>query len=208
MAPTFNDVYGEKYLLLTTFTKDGRPKPTPVWGVPDGDKLLISTDDGSWKTKRINNTPRVTIQKCGVLGKPKGEPVEAVARNLPKSETRRVFDMVTRRYWWHAWWWVPQALLRGGVDKVHAAIEIAGGATRRRPALPGPRNPQRPPGVGTSMAMRLFLVYAWSSWRCWWRWRRRSGSAGRCCCCSGTFLVGLALAGSQLRRQSSGCSAG
>ncbi len=36
----------------------------------------------------------MTIQKCGVLGKPKGEPVEAVARNLPKPETRRVFDMV------------------------------------------------------------------------------------------------------------------
>lgn len=124
MAPEFKDVYGEKYLLLTTFTKDGRPKPTPVWGVPDGDRLVISTDAGSWKTKRINNTPRVTIQKCGVLGKVKGEPVEAVARNLPESETRRVFDMVTRRYWWHAWWWIPQARLRGGVDKVHAAIEV------------------------------------------------------------------------------------
>lgn len=74
MAPTFSDVYREKYLLLTTFTKDGRAKPTAVWGVPDGDKLVISTDAGSWKTKRINNTPRVTIQKCGVLGKPKGNP--------------------------------------------------------------------------------------------------------------------------------------
>ena len=56
MSPTFDDVYREKYLLLTTFTKDGKPKPTAVWGVPDGDKLLIITDDGSWKTKRINNT--------------------------------------------------------------------------------------------------------------------------------------------------------
>ena len=64
--------YSEKYLLLTTFTKDGRPKPTPVWGVPEGDKLLISTDDGSWKTKRINNTPRVTIQKCGVARQAQG----------------------------------------------------------------------------------------------------------------------------------------
>lgn len=88
---------------MTTFTKDGRPKPTTVWGVPDGDKLLISTDDGSCKTKWINNTPRVTIQKCGVLGRVKGESVEAVARMLPKSEMRRVFDMVT---------------------KVHAAIEV------------------------------------------------------------------------------------
>lgn len=124
MASTFKDVYDEKYLLLTTFTKDGTAKPTTVWGVPEGDRLLIITDDGSWKTKRINNTPRVTIQKAGALGKVKGEPVEAVARMLPDSETRRVFDKVTKRYWWHAWWWVPQAIFRGGIGKVHAAIEV------------------------------------------------------------------------------------
>jgi uncharacterized protein len=128
MAPSFTDVYDEKYLLLTTFTKDGRPKPTPVWGVPEGDKLLIITDDGSWKTKRINNTPRVIIQKAGALGKVKGEPVEAVARVLPESETRDVFEKVTKRYWWHAWWCVPQAIIRGGIDKVHAAIEVTAAA--------------------------------------------------------------------------------
>jgi uncharacterized protein len=124
VADTFDDVARSKYLLLTTFTKDGRPKPTPVWGAPDGNKLLIITDDGSWKTKRINNTARVTIQKAGALGRVKGEPVEAVARMLPESETRRVFDKVTKRYWWHAWWWVPQAIFRGGIGKVHAAIEV------------------------------------------------------------------------------------
>ncbi|MGV0849979.1 PPOX class F420-dependent oxidoreductase [Mycolicibacterium phlei] len=124
MAATFADVARSRYILLTTFTKDGRPKPTPIWGAPDGDKLLVITDDGSWKTKRINNTARVTIQRCGVLGKPTGDPVEATARLLPKTDTRRVFDKVTRRYWYHAWWWLPQAIIRGGVDKVHAAIEI------------------------------------------------------------------------------------
>lgn len=124
MPDTFRDVANAKYLLLTTFTKDGRPKPTAVWGVPEGDKLVIITDDGSWKTKRIRNTPRVTIQRSSALGKPRGEPVEAVARNLPPSETRRVFELVTRRYWYHAWWWIPQALVRGGIDKVHSAIEV------------------------------------------------------------------------------------
>jgi PPOX class probable F420-dependent enzyme len=125
MADTFEDVARSKYLILTTYTKDGRPKPTTVWGVYDDGKLLISTDDGSWKTKRINNTPRVTIQRSYAIGnKPKGDPVEAVARNLPKSENRRVFDLVTKRYWWHAWWWIPQAIIRGGVDKVHSAIEV------------------------------------------------------------------------------------
>ena len=85
-----------KYLLLTTFTKDGRPKPTAVWGAPDGDKLLIITDDGSWKAKRIRNTPRVTIQRSGGLGQAKGEPVEAVARILPKEDTRRVYAPTDR----------------------------------------------------------------------------------------------------------------
>src|SRR5690349_11203722 len=125
MADTFEDVARSKYLILTTFTKDGRPKPTTVWGVYNDGKLLISTDDGSWKTKRINNTPRVTIQRAYAIGnKPKGEPVEAVARNLPKSENRKVCDMVTGKYWWHAWWGVPQAIGRGGIDKVHSAIEV------------------------------------------------------------------------------------
>jgi len=124
VADPFADVAKAKYIRLTTFTKDGRPKPTTVWGALEGDRLLIATDEGSWKTKRINNTPLVTIQKSTALGKPKGEPVEAVARNLPKSEKRRVFETVTKRYWWHAWWWVPQAILRGGIDKVHAAIEV------------------------------------------------------------------------------------
>ena len=44
--PDFSDVYKERYLLLTTFTKDGKSKPTTVWVVHEGDKLLIITDDG------------------------------------------------------------------------------------------------------------------------------------------------------------------
>ena len=121
MAPTFDDVVKSEYVLLTTFTKDGRPKPSPVWGVRDGDRLLIITDDESWKTKRIRNTPRVTIAKSGGLGKRKSEPVEAVARVLPKSETRGVYNAVLKRYWYHVWWFCAHTVVRGGIDKVHVA---------------------------------------------------------------------------------------
>lgn len=125
VAPSFTDVIRAKYLLLTTFTKDGRPKPTPIWGAPDGDgKLLVITDDGSWKTKRINNTPRVTVAKSTALGKPKSDGVEAVARVLPKSETRRVYNAVLKRYWYHAWWFYAHTIIRGGIDKVHVGLEI------------------------------------------------------------------------------------
>jgi uncharacterized protein len=135
VALSFPDVIKSKYLLLTTFTKDGRPKPTPIWGVPDGDKLLVITDDGSWKTKRINNTPRVTIAKSAALGKPKSEEVEAVARVLPKSETRRVYNAVLKRYWYHAWWFYAHSIVRGGIDKVHIGIEVSRHTLGTDPAL-------------------------------------------------------------------------
>jgi uncharacterized protein len=124
VALDFTDVIKSKYLLLTTFTKDGRPKPTPIWGVPAGDRLLVITDDGSWKVKRIRNTPRVTIAKSAALGKPKSEAVEAVARVLPTSETRRVYHAVLKRYWYHAWWFYAHSIVRGGIDKVHIGLEI------------------------------------------------------------------------------------
>ena len=124
MAPTFREVIKAKYLLLTTFTKDGRPKPTAIWGVPDGDRLLVITDDESWKVKRIRNTPRVTLAESGALGKPKGEPVQAVARVLPKSETRQVYHAVLKRYWYHAWWFYAHSVVRGGIAKVHVGLEV------------------------------------------------------------------------------------
>ena len=124
MAAEFEDVSKSKYLLLTTFTKDGRPKPTPIWAAPDGDRLLVITDDDSWKVRRIRNTSRVTIAKSGGLGKPKSEPVEAVARVLPKFETKRVYNAVMKRYWWHAWWFIAHTVVRGGLDKVHVGLEI------------------------------------------------------------------------------------
>jgi uncharacterized protein len=69
---TFADVAKSEYILLTTFTKDGRPKPTVIWAVADGDRLVAITQEKSWKVKRIRNTPRVTIAVCDRRGNPKG----------------------------------------------------------------------------------------------------------------------------------------
>ena len=98
MASTFNEVSKAKYLLLTTFTKDGRPKPTPIWAAPDGDRLLVITEEGSWKVKRIRNTPRVTLAVCDVRGNPKSDAVDATAAILDKSQTGLVYDAIGKRY--------------------------------------------------------------------------------------------------------------
>ncbi|OBY32885.1 PPOX class F420-dependent oxidoreductase [Mycolicibacter kumamotonensis] len=98
MAPTFAEIAKSDYLLLTTFTKDGRPKPTPVWAAADGDRLLVITQESSWKVKRIRNTPRVTLAVCDMRGRPKGEAIEAVATVLDKAHNGAVYAAIGKRY--------------------------------------------------------------------------------------------------------------
>ena len=98
MANTFADVAKAKYVLLTTFTKDGRPKPTPIWAAPDGDRLLVITEADSWKVKRIRNTPRVTLAPCDVRGNPKGDAVAAQAAILASTHNATVYDAIGKRY--------------------------------------------------------------------------------------------------------------
>ena len=98
MRPTFADLAEAQYILLTTFTKDGRPKPVPIWAAADGDRLLVITEAKSWKVKRIRNTPRVTLATCTMGGRPTSEAVEGTAAILDKSQTAAVYDAIGMRY--------------------------------------------------------------------------------------------------------------
>jgi uncharacterized protein len=123
MAPTFAEVSKSRYILLTTFTKDGRPKPTAVGAAPDGDRLLVHTEEESWKVKRIRNTPRVTVAVCDMRGRPKGEAVEAVAKVLDKAEAADVQRAITKRY--GLFGRLFDVYLRlSGVDKKSVGVEI------------------------------------------------------------------------------------
>lgn len=117
MSPTFADVAKAQYVLLTTFTKDGRPKPTPVWAAPDGDRLLVITQEKSWKVKRIRNTARVTLAVCDMGGRPKSEAIEATATVLDKSQTGVVYDAVGREYGLIGRVFNLFSKLRGGMQK-------------------------------------------------------------------------------------------
>ncbi|WP_422747224.1 PPOX class F420-dependent oxidoreductase [Mycobacterium sp. WMMD1722] len=123
MAATFADVAKSEYILLTTFTKDGRPKPTAIWAVPHGDGLIAITQEKSWKVKRIRNTSRVTIAPCDRGGKPKGEAVEAVASILDKSANGATYDALGRRYGLLGKTFNVFSKLRGGM-KNNVTIEI------------------------------------------------------------------------------------
>jgi PPOX class probable F420-dependent enzyme len=123
VAPTFADIAEAKYILLTTFTKDGKPKPTAIWAAPDGDRLLVITEEDSWKVKRIRNTPHVTLAVCDPRGKPKSDAIEAVARVLDKSASPDVLRAVNKRYGVLGWLFGVYMKVRG-LDKKSVGIEL------------------------------------------------------------------------------------
>ncbi|MFW0788907.1 PPOX class F420-dependent oxidoreductase [Gordonia sp. CPCC 205333] len=122
--PTFADVAKAKYISLTTFTKDGRPKPTAIWAAPSGDKLLVITEGSAWKVKRIRNTPRVTVAVCDARGNVKGDAVEATAVILDKSRNGEVYDAIGRRYGIVGKVFNVFSKLRGGMNK-NVGLEIS-----------------------------------------------------------------------------------
>ena len=127
MTPTLADLAKAQYILLTTFTKDGRPKPVPIWAAADGDRLLVITEEKSWKVKRIRNTPRVTLATCTLRGRPTSEPVEGTAAILDKSQTGAVYAAIGRRYGIQGRLFNFVSKLRGGMqNNVGLELKVAG----------------------------------------------------------------------------------
>ena len=130
MTPTFADLAKAQYILLTTFTKDGRPKSTPIWAALDterGDRLLVITEGKSWKVKRIRNSPRVTMATCNMRGRPTSEDVEGTAAVLDKSQTGAVYDAIGKRYGILGAVFNFVSKLRGGMhNNVGLALKVAG----------------------------------------------------------------------------------
>jgi PPOX class probable F420-dependent enzyme len=120
---TFADVATSEYILLTTFTKDGRPKPTAIWAAPHGDRLVCITQEQSWKVKRIRNTSRVTVARCDRSGNSNGEAVEATATILDKSANGATYDAIGKRYGLIGKTFNVFSKLRGGM-KNNVTIEL------------------------------------------------------------------------------------
>jgi uncharacterized protein len=88
----------EKYVLLTTFRKDGRAVPTPVWVVRDGDALAVWTPADSGKVKRIRRSGKVTVAPCDLRGKPHGASVPGQARVTDAATSSHVRDLMKKKY--------------------------------------------------------------------------------------------------------------
>jgi len=127
MTATLTEIGAAKYVLLTTFRKDGSGVPTPVWAAMDGDRMLIWTETKSWKVKRIRHTPRVTVGACDARGNPKGPQVDATAAVLDDADTEHTRAAIAHKYRILGWLLVKGSLLRRGRSgTVGLAVTVGG----------------------------------------------------------------------------------
>ena len=91
----------EKYVLLTSFRKNGDAVATPVWIVAlDDGTAGFTTELVAGKVKRIRNNSAVTLQPCSLRGnvQPGAPVVHATAEVLLDRDARAVTAAVRRKY--------------------------------------------------------------------------------------------------------------
>ena len=87
-----------RYLNITSFKRDGTGIDTPVWFASDGARLFAFTDLRSAKIRRIRRNPKVLVAPCWPWGQLRGEPRQAHAEVLTKTEDlERVRELLLRQ---------------------------------------------------------------------------------------------------------------
>jgi uncharacterized protein len=112
----------EKYLLFTTFRRDGTPVASPVWVVDlGGDTLGFATSSKSGKAKRLAHTSRVTVQASDVRGrvKPGSSVHEATAQVTTGAEYPVVKKKLKAKY--------------GVMVEITKFLGVIGGLIKRKP---------------------------------------------------------------------------
>jgi PPOX class probable F420-dependent enzyme len=93
-----SDLGEGKYLLLTTYRKDGRAVPTPVWVVAEGGTLFAWSAADAGKVKRIRRDGTVHVGPCDIRGNPTGASVAARAELLDEGGSERVRGLIAKKY--------------------------------------------------------------------------------------------------------------
>jgi uncharacterized protein len=91
----------EKYVLFTTYRRNGTPVKTPVWVVElDRQNLGFYTSSQSGKAKRLAHTDRVVLQPCDARGRIKAGsvPVNGTARLVEGPELEDIRSRVVAKY--------------------------------------------------------------------------------------------------------------
>ena len=98
MTSTVDTLGVAPYVLVTSYRKDGRAVPTPVWVVRDGDAIAIWTVHDSGKVKRIRRDGTVLVGPCDLRGRLTGQEVPGQAIILTPTESARIKELLKQKY--------------------------------------------------------------------------------------------------------------
>jgi PPOX class probable F420-dependent enzyme len=87
-----------KYIRLETVRKNGKIVATSVWFVEFDEKIFVRSYANSGKVKRMRKNPQVWVTPADVMGHPKGDPLEGVARFVDALTAVRVSRLLYRKY--------------------------------------------------------------------------------------------------------------
>ena len=130
-----------KYLLLTTFTRDGAPQATPVRALASGDRAYFRTRDASGVSKRLRHTDWVQVAPCTMLGICRtGPTVDATARLLADAEASRAAEQLAPQY--PGWRRLLSSLAHRVTRRRTVYYELQPDETAAAPAAPASPGPQ------------------------------------------------------------------
>lgn len=119
----------ERYVTMTTYKRDGTPVATPVWIAARADgALCFTTDPQSWKVKRLQRNPQVTVQACDLRGRIKEgtAPRAATAEAVTGPEAEAVVKLIIAKYGLQArlieWGGSIKSRFRGKPNEVCAVV--------------------------------------------------------------------------------------
>jgi PPOX class probable F420-dependent enzyme len=98
LSEYFSALATSKYMLLTTFRRDGRAVATPVHVVVEDDRAFFRTWDVSGKAKRLRHTPTVEVAPCSSRGHTRGPAVQASAALLDGEASRQAARLIAHKH--------------------------------------------------------------------------------------------------------------
>lgn len=89
-----------KYISFTSFKRNGDAVALPVWVVPFEGGYAFTTEESSYKVKRIRNNPKVTVQASTFRGKVLSGSIayEGTAEVLDSAGSHRVRTAIKGKY--------------------------------------------------------------------------------------------------------------
>ena len=88
MSASTTSLAATKFVLLTTYRKNGAPVATPVCHVMHDGKVHLVTLESTWKAKRLRRNPHVLLASCDMRGNPSGPVYSGEARILDDEDVR------------------------------------------------------------------------------------------------------------------------